>query len=342
MSQGNNNHTPYANIIANSTAGGSLTEVLQAGINMGSKYTVVNDVAAGGYSELDILTAAIDTNHGAASFAGELAVSGHAQLADILSALTSLEADDPDLPTNGMIDMVKNGADGNGGTTPNISATTLLNIEDLGVSYAGEFATASISLKEYGNFDNLLDVGRDSFQDLKQDLIDDLLDHGFTAQSIMSQGNNNHTPYANELVHGGIDISDVILAGMKLGHEGQTVSTLIASGISELNILSAQGADFAPTIMINGGSAHKILAASQLLGVEGEVIKNFEEHNISWRMLLVPGDANYDGTVDVEDLGILGANFKKLAAQWSLGNFNVDLVVDVADLGIIGANWTSD
>ncbi len=45
---------------------------------------------------------------------------------------------------------------------------------------------------------------------------------------------------------------------------------------------------------------------------------------------------------NVADMRIIGANFNKLATQWSLNNFNVDLVMDVADLGIIGANWSAD
>ncbi len=54
-----------------------------------------------------------------------------------------------------------------------------------------------------------------------------------------------------------------------------------------------------------------------------------------------PGDANFDGIVDVADLGILGANFNADDMQWNTGDFNLDGMTDVADLGILGANWTA-
>ncbi len=54
-----------------------------------------------------------------------------------------------------------------------------------------------------------------------------------------------------------------------------------------------------------------------------------------------PGDANFDGIVDVADLGILGANFNAADMQWNTGDFNLDNMTDVADLGILGANWSA-
>ncbi len=54
-----------------------------------------------------------------------------------------------------------------------------------------------------------------------------------------------------------------------------------------------------------------------------------------------PGDANFDGIVDVADLGILGANFNAADMQWNTGDFNLDSTTDVADLGILGANWSA-
>jgi hypothetical protein len=52
------------------------------------------------------------------------------------------------------------------------------------------------------------------------------------------------------------------------------------------------------------------------------------------------GDANYDGMVDVGDLGILAANYGKTTeATWSQGDFNGDSAVDVGDLGILAAHY---
>jgi len=55
----------------------------------------------------------------------------------------------------------------------------------------------------------------------------------------------------------------------------------------------------------------------------------------------LPGDANGDGVVDIEDLGILGANFNLSDRQRSEGDLNGDGLVDIEDLGILGANWLS-
>jgi T5SS/PEP-CTERM-associated repeat protein len=56
----------------------------------------------------------------------------------------------------------------------------------------------------------------------------------------------------------------------------------------------------------------------------------------------INGDANYDGVVDVGDLGILAANYGRTGERsWALGDFNMDGFVDVGDLGILAANYGS-
>ena len=56
--------------------------------------------------------------------------------------------------------------------------------------------------------------------------------------------------------------------------------------------------------------------------------------------LLIDGDANHDGTVDVGDLGILGANYGAVSGKnWLSGDFNDDGAVDVGDLGMLGAHY---
>jgi hypothetical protein len=55
---------------------------------------------------------------------------------------------------------------------------------------------------------------------------------------------------------------------------------------------------------------------------------------------VLAGDANFDNSVDVGDLGILAANYGKTSgATWDLGDFNGDGAVDVGDLGILAANY---
>ena len=55
--------------------------------------------------------------------------------------------------------------------------------------------------------------------------------------------------------------------------------------------------------------------------------------------VLIPGDANADGIVDLLDLGIVGDNWNGTGKVWETGDFNDDGVVDLLDLGIVGDNW---
>ena len=55
---------------------------------------------------------------------------------------------------------------------------------------------------------------------------------------------------------------------------------------------------------------------------------------------LLPGDANLDGHVDVSDLAILAANYRKnVTGGWLQADFNNDGVVDVQDLALLAANY---
>ena len=49
----------------------------------------------------------------------------------------------------------------------------------------------------------------------------------------------------------------------------------------------------------------------------------------------IPGDANLDGKVDVNDLTIVLTNFDQTGMTWSQGDFNSDDKVDVNDLTIL-------
>ena len=56
-------------------------------------------------------------------------------------------------------------------------------------------------------------------------------------------------------------------------------------------------------------------------------------------MATLPGDANLDGTVDVNDLTVVLTNFGATGAVWSQGNFNYDGRVDLDDLTILLAEF---
>jgi hypothetical protein len=52
-----------------------------------------------------------------------------------------------------------------------------------------------------------------------------------------------------------------------------------------------------------------------------------------------PGDANGDGTVDINDLTIVLANYGQTGTTWSQGDFTGDGIVDINDLTIVLANY---
>ncbi len=54
---------------------------------------------------------------------------------------------------------------------------------------------------------------------------------------------------------------------------------------------------------------------------------------------VLPGDANGDGRVDVNDLTIVLTNFGQTGMTWSQGEFTGDGTVDVNDLTIVLANF---
>jgi hypothetical protein len=53
----------------------------------------------------------------------------------------------------------------------------------------------------------------------------------------------------------------------------------------------------------------------------------------------LPGDANLDGKVDVNDLTIVLSHFGQTGAPWAQGEFTGDGKVDVNDLTIVLANF---
>ena len=56
-------------------------------------------------------------------------------------------------------------------------------------------------------------------------------------------------------------------------------------------------------------------------------------------LLTVPGDANFDGKVDINDLTIVLAHYGQTGATWAQGEFTGDGTVDINDLTIVLAHY---
>ena len=59
------------------------------------------------------------------------------------------------------------------------------------------------------------------------------------------------------------------------------------------------------------------------------------------RVTIVPGDANFDGKVDAEDLNAVALHWGQGGDDqgWANGDFNSDGVVDAGDLNLLAINW---
>ena len=56
---------------------------------------------------------------------------------------------------------------------------------------------------------------------------------------------------------------------------------------------------------------------------------------------MLPGDANGDGRVDINDLTIVLANYNQTGMGWSQGEFTGSGTVDINDLTIVLANYNT-
>jgi hypothetical protein len=58
-----------------------------------------------------------------------------------------------------------------------------------------------------------------------------------------------------------------------------------------------------------------------------------------WFLSTVPGDANIDGTVNLEDFNALAANFGQSNRTWTTGDFNYDGLTNLADFNILATHF---
>ncbi len=99
---------------------------------------------------------------------------------------------------------------------------------------------------------------------------------------------------------------------------------------------------------IDGSSGWLLQGATGIAMVNGQewIIGNgvLNGNGVSHAFLMrpaMPGDANADGQVDVNDLTIVLTNFGQTGMSWSQGEFTGDGTVDVNDLTIVLANYGS-
>ncbi len=151
---------------------------------------------------------------------------------------------------------------------------------------------------------------------------------------------------------GVVDIQDLGIMGANFNLTGRLASEgdFNADGlvdIEDLGILGANwlsistGQNTAITVLNEAASNHSGVTRVQGHELIVNIMADADSTGSADEDSELPGDANGDGVVDIEDLGILGANFNLFDRQRSEGDFNGDGLVDIEDLGILGANWLS-
>ena len=174
-----------------------------------------------------------------------------------------------------------------------------------------------------------------------------------------------------------VDVDVDIAAGASLTFnnkldQGGNAMTVTGTGTLNINntlVVTVSGAASSSTIVtagsldLGGGGALEVTeaytpgatdswviltATGGITGSFGSVTDGYEvalangdtELVLSLVSALTPGDANGDGSVDLQDFGLLKANFGTTGgATWAMGDFNGDGNVDLQDFGLLKANF---
>src|SRR5207237_8868050 len=82
----------------------------------------------------------------------------------------------------------------------------------------------------------------------------------------------------------------------------------------------------------------RLLASTSPSWLGGAIASNLGVDNI--RALTIPGDANFNGTVDTVDFNLLVTNFSQGGKGWGDGDFSFDTIVDTVDFNQLAANFS--
>jgi hypothetical protein len=128
---------------------------------------------------------------------------------------------------------------------------------------------------------------------------------------------------------------DVNRDGLVSRFDARTVDQFSGKDYRNLNDqLGAVITDAAGTRMISLVDA-ELNDTGDITRADFDIVKN----QLVSENKLVGGDADFDGDVDVSDLGILSDNYSSATSRWGRGDFDGNGQVDVSDLGILSDNY---
>ena len=139
-----------------------------------------------------------------------------------------------------------------------------------------------------------------------------------------------------KLLVGNVDIRDY-------NNDGDTNSINGTTTTNVFNVypdnIGSQGRLDMQSIALPSAFATQQLTSIQLIDYGGPNFQRSVLDGVTISSVPEPGDANDDGTVDINDLTIVLTNFGQTGMAWSQGEFTGDGTVDINDLTIVLANF---
>jgi hypothetical protein len=216
--------------------------------------------------------------------------------------------------------------------------TSTVNISGGFVNHVESYETSAVNISG----------GTVSFVDLRDSSIVRILDGSVTAavandSSIVNISGDSVSHSCQAYEAGVMNISGGSVP--VLGAHATSVVNLTGGSLSELEVHDTSLVTFfVRDVRLGDGLS---LDGDRLLGtgvLSGEWLDDAPrwmvdiQTNASGATILVitptPGDANLDGTVDLQDFGVLKANFGG-PSGWTGGDFNADGTIDLQDFGLL-------
>ena len=122
---------------------------------------------------------------------------------------------------------------------------------------------------------------------------------------------------------------DLVLTGVNVPNYGFSALSYDAVAHRATWTISRNLPDDKLLVDLNGSTANAVV----------DMAGNRLDGDFQFRVNVLPGDVNQDGTVDVKDLEVLAANYRQSVLGWANGDFNCDGVVNVLDLAVLAANY---
>ena len=132
---------------------------------------------------------------------------------------------------------------------------------------------------------------------------------------------------------------------------GDVITTFRPPGIGLENPALLDVTDYLQEVVDAGGTVMSLGADAPYDGANSHIAMHGPDIPWAWvlpyldvdytfeEQPLTPGDANGDGHVDLQDFGLLKANFGGTGKVWAEGDFNGDTEVDLQDFGLLKANF---